>query len=640
MQNKFQNFNQTGKNVLYVSDLPTNVTESDLAMFCKDFRENILVISFLPVRTTEYGKSISAKIIFRDPQIANEARVATNMRKIKGKTIRVMWDELTSNLRNQSQSNIFVKNIPFEVKPREFYELFLKFGDIVSSKIPEDEDGNHLGYGYINYAEPSSAFNAIQSTHGKEIWGSILEVKLFQKKSERIDGMGIGESFNGILSNKSYSLFLKNFPTSFQEDSFKKICGEYGDVLNCKIFSDSLGRAYAIVAFGNEESCVNAKNSLQGKSFEDGSVLFVDILMNKFERKKLLMNKIKDTNNRLNEQYKMCNLHIRNIPYHAKEEDLREAFEKFGPIKSVKIETYLLITKVNNTYKQIPTSRGFGYVCYEDPECAKLAIEQMSLKYLPKYETWNRPLLVDYFMPKVERNTIVTKLNDNSNEKGALGFGPGRNPMFTQDGVNTNFLMNFNQLNLNQGFNPAFNQVIPPNMNIPQGNFVQGGQGYPTMPKMPNMKSQFNNFNKNNFRGQNKNLYQNTKYQTQNFPSTVPVEIPPHTIIPVPTQTLPPSKIENLNKKNEVDEVDYAYFNSLDDESAQRDYLGELIFKKIENHELSQNYQFSIDTIGKITGMVLGIEDINEIMDIYKNRNNLTSRIREGMQLLGIKFKN
>jgi len=639
MQNKIQNLNQTGRNVLYVSDLPTNVTESDLAMFFKDYRDNILVISFLPVKTTEYGKSISAKIIFRDPQVANEARIDTNMRRMKGKIVRVMWDEQTSNLRNHTQSNIFVKNITVQVKPREFYEMFLKFGDIVSSKMPEDEEANHLGYGYINYADPSSAIKAIQATNGKEIWGSILEVKLFQKKSERFDGLGNSESFNLNLTNKNVSLFLKNFPNYFNEDSVKKICEEFGDVINCKVFSDGLGRAYAIVAFGSEESCIDAKNSLQGMTFEDGSVLFVDILMNKYERKKMLMNKIKDTNNRLNEQYKMCNLHIRNIPYHAKEEDVREAFEKFGPIKSVKIETYLLITKVNNEYKQIPTSRGFGYVCYEEPECAKLAIERMNLKYLPKYETWNRPLLVDYFMPKTERSNI-TRLSDNTN----IRFGLGHNPMFTQEGVNPNFLMNFNQLSLkqglNQGLNPNFNQMMPPNFNTNPNNFVQGVQGYPKMvpmTNMPNMKRPFTNVNKNNFREQIKNPYQDTP---QNLPLNVALEIPSNMKSQLPSQSLRANKPENLNKKIDVDDFDYAYFNSLEDDTSRRDYLGELIFKKIENHELSQNYQFSIDTIGKITGMVLGIDDINEIIDIYKNRNNLSTRINEGMELLGIEFKN
>lgn len=633
MQNKFQNLNQTGRNVLYLSDLPTNVTESDLAMFFTEFKENILIIRFLPVKNTEYGKSISAKVIFRDHHIANEARVGTNMKKMRGKTVRVMWDEVTSNLRNHSQSNIFVKNIPFDVKPREFYELFLKYGDIISAKIPEDEEGNHLGYGYINYAEPSSAINAIQSTNGKEIWGSNIEVKLFQKKSERFDTLGNGENLNtnfsptSVNNFKAFSLFLKNFPINYNEDDIKKLCAEYGDFNNCKVFSDGLGRSYSIVSFTNEQSCINAKNGIQGKSFEDGSVLFVDILMNKTERKKMLANKIKDSNYRLNEQYKMCNLHIKNIPYHLKEEELREAFEKFGPIKSAKIETYLLITKVNNEYKQIPTSRGFGYVCYEEPECAKLALEQMNLKYLPKHETWNRPLLVDYFMPKVERSTVVGRFNENPNEK--FGFSQMGHMQDANNQVPKNLIMNFNQLNLNTGFNPQFNHIIPPTMN--QGRF---NQAYPNM----NIGVNKYNMNKKNYnKRENSNNY-------NNYPNFVKMNN--HNVNRAETQMenqpVTNSIINELNlnqnvsKKNDVDEMDYAYLNSLDDETSQRDYLGELIFKKIENHELSQNNQFSIDTIGKITGMVLGIEDINEVIDIYKDKNNLTARIKEGMELLNI----
>jgi RNA recognition motif-containing protein len=623
MQNNFQIPNQPGRNVLYLSDLPTNVTESDIGMFLKDYKDNILVISILPARNTEFGKGFSAKVIFNDPQIANEARISTNLRKIKGKTIRVMWDELSSNLRNQSQSNIFVKNIPFDVKPREFYEMFLKFGDIISAKVPEDEEGNHLGYGYINYPDPTSAVFAIQSTDGKEMWGTKLDVKLFQKKSERFDTNGVGNSLNENLANgsnsKSFSLFLKNFPNNFNEEDVINMCSQYGAILNCKLVSDSLSRAYSIVSFSDEESFMNAKNSLQGKSFQDGSVLFVDILMNKIDRKKMLMNKIHNTNSRLNEQYKMCNLHIRNIPYHAKEEDLRDAFEKFGPIKSAKIETYLLITKVNNEYKQIPTSRGFAYVCYEDPECAKLAIEQMNLKFLPKYETWNRPLLVDYFQPKVERNSMVNKFNENSNNRGTQSA----NPMFNQEMVNPNFLLNFNQMNLNADFNARFNPMRNPNINT----------GYPNI----NMGYNSSNYGKKNFnnnRGNNFNAhYQQNINQGQNNQFVQNVITTPTTN----TQNLIPNKKENVVvKKNDADELDYAYLKSLEDEATQRDYLGELIFKKIENHDLSQNHQFSIDTIGKITGMVLGIEDIAEIIDICKDNENLTARIKEGMELLGV----
>ena len=41
-----------------------------------------------------------------------------------------------------------------------------------------------------------------------------------------------------------------------------------------------------------------------------------------------------------------------------------------------------------------------------------------------------------------------------------------------------------------------------------------------------------------------------------------------------------------------------------------------------------------MDHIGKITGMILGIEDVNEIIDICKNTDHLTSRIIEALNLL------
>jgi hypothetical protein len=40
------------------------------------------------------------------------------------------------------------------------------------------------------------------------------------------------------------------------------------------------------------------------------------------------------------------------------------------------------------------------------------------------------------------------------------------------------------------------------------------------------------------------------------------------------------------------------------------------------------------DTIGKITGMIIGIPDINEVIDIFKSENALNSRIKEGLALI------
>jgi polyadenylate-binding protein len=551
MQNKVNSSNT--KNVLYVSDLPQNVNEFDLQMLFQDYSSSIVLVNIVG---SGFSKAKSAKVIFKDDILADQARKQTNMRKIKGRTVRVMWDEKDNISRYNSRTNVFVKNIAFDVKPREFYETFLEFGDIVSSKMPEDEDGTHLGYGYINYVDPISAAEAIKATNDKVLWGSKLEVKLFQKKNERLDS---------VLSNSNNSLYLKNFPVLMDEKQIKKVCESHGKVTYCKVQSDQGGRVHAIVSYETAEESHKAKSELNGQKFGDGSELFVDSLMNKVERKIVLMSKIKDTSNKLNEQYKLCNLHIKNIPYHAKEEDLKHAFEKFGDIKSVKIENLQLVTKVNDEFKTFPTSRGFGYVCFEEPESAAKAIEEMNHKFLPNYETWKRPLLVDYFQPKFERGPLV------ENKINRMNFLENKIPM--------------------SGINQMVGYNYPENM-LQYNHMIHQSQIYKQPPQ---------------------NLYQN-KLPVKQKPKFQPPPI----------------------KDVEIDEIDYAYIDSLEDVSSKKDYVGELIFKKIENHEFAQMNSFSIDTIGRITGMILGIEDINEIVDIYKQKGNLTLRIKEAMELLGL----
>ena len=574
---------ESGKNVLYLSDLPHNVLETDLLMFFEDFKDKIVVLNINAggKHYDSFGqKSLSAKVIFKDYKAADEARKAKNMHKIKGKTVRVMWDERDNNVRYNSGANIFVKNIPFEVKPREVFELFLSFGDVSSSKVPEDDNG-HLGYGYINYYDAESANKAIAGTDGKEFWGSKLDVKYFQKKNERL----------GAFPNSNNSVYIKNFPAKFSEADLKALCQPFGEILNAKISTDDFGRRSAIVSFVQEEATHKAKNGINGMKVE-GEELFADYLMTKQERKKVLSSKIMDTNYKLNEQFKLCNLHIRNIPYHAKEEDIAEAFKAFGEIKSVKIEKYMLVTKENNELKQYPTSKGFGYVCFEEAESAKKAVEEMNDKFLPKFETWKRPLIIEYFMPKNERTPIVVNKINQTNS-----FVNPQLPMMNM------FAPNFNMVNQMMHKKPG---QIPMNMpmNLPMSMPMN-------TPAYPQQRTPYNpNYKK-------KPQHQHQHQHQQPIKQNVNVNV-------------------NVNEPVEKDELDYNYLNSLDYDS-KKDYLGEYIFKKIENHKLAQSNNLTIDLIGKITGMILGIEDIQEIVDIYKNSDNLTSRISEALELISTK---
>ena len=83
-----------------------------------------------------------------------------------------------------------------------------------------------------------------------------------------------------------------------------------------------------------------------------------------------------------------------------------------------------------------------------------------------------------------------------------------------------------------------------------------------------------------------------------------------------------------------TDDPDMKLLESLEDDVAKKDYLGEFIFRKIENHPLAVSSNFTIDTIGKITGMILGIDDINEIFHITIDHDSLSNRIQEALALL------
>ena len=57
-------------------------------------------------------------------------------------------------------------------------------------------------------------------------------------------------------------------------------------------------------------------------------------------------------------------------------------------------------------------------------------------------------------------------------------------------------------------------------------------------------------------------------------------------------------------------------------------------FFSIEQHPVAQSKNLDVDTISRITGMILGIQNINEIFNITINNELIASRIKEALELL------
>ena len=599
------------KSVLVVSDLPENATKEDVELFFEEFKDFIVYIELRTSKIMDFSnRSNSATIIFNDNNQANKARLELNLRKIKGKSVRITWHEKDNSLRYSNQFNLYIKNVPKQVTPREYFEHFLKFGDVISAKLAENDDGEHLGYGYVHYTNSESVKKCIENTDEKEIWsGSKIKVEQFQKKNERdlanpeetnpsSTSKDNADKLNTKKLNNNTTVFVQNFPENFDEKDFKDNIFKGLNVISISILEDkSRNKRSAIVVFETEEDATKAKEK-NNTEFTDSKSkevlkLVVDTYFTKLERKRYIYNKITEHNLELSGQFRGCNLYVKNLPLDLSNDEFKQIFSEFGELKSAKIKTQIICTKVNNNIVEKESSCGFGYVCFTDAANANKALEALNGKFIleDKFPDHKKALEITYFAPANERKQQeLFNNNNNSNIIGNRGniMGMPLNNFGTRNMPYSGGHNNYNKSYKNNYNNKGYNNKGYNN------NYNKGHNNYN------------NNYNNNNININNNNVNNNTVYNENQI----------------------------INTEKRIDEPDYSVLSTMDDEGSKREYLGEFIFKKIEANELTEQYKLTFDDIGKITGMILGIGDINEIIDICRNKQHLTSRIVEALELL------
>ena len=559
------------KTILYLTDFPSSIkiSEQDILQFLSPFSESILQIKE-DKKNNSTQKPLSFKVIFKDFLSADKCRKEMNLKKYKNKSIRIMWDEHDSSILYNITNNLFFKGIPKNISPRKVYEYFIKYGDISSCKMTEDENGNHYGYGYVTFYDAEAAKAALDHTKEKKIEAfenNFIEISFFQKKNERII------KSNDVYNLNKQKLYITNFPNKFTTSDLLSLCKQYGVVQSCNIFIDNYNKNFGLVQFSSEKEAKDVLYKLDGKEIQ-GLKLNV---------------KLYHTNKKINSG---CNLYIRNIPLNAKEQDLIKIFNKYGKVTSVRIEMY---KKENNKL-----SKGFGYLSFDNSESAAKAMDDLNGKYLPGFESWSKTMIIEPFLTKQERNINALNYFNYNNEENISKIYPtvninNFNININQFNTNLQFFINKNQFNLMQQYsNPLFNYNQFLNFNYP-----------------------FHN---------NRNYYNNDYYNKRSRRK---------------------GKLHHYNNKDNKKEkeednkegFDWATFNKLKTEKEKREFLGDIIYKKIEENEEIINKKINKEQISKITGMIIDLPSFHDIIQITIKNDLLSKRIKEALNLLEEKTK-
>lgn len=119
-----------------------------------------------------------------------KARNLLHLQTLKDNVIKAEpFQQKTESKENRNaDANLFVKNLSATTTPKEIYDIFSEYGNIISIKIKQNKGGECIGYGYVNYEDTQSAKDAITNLNNKDVNGRPLQVSLFSSKAQRKEG--------------------------------------------------------------------------------------------------------------------------------------------------------------------------------------------------------------------------------------------------------------------------------------------------------------------------------------------------------------------------------------------------------------------------------------------------------------------
>ncbi|KAH8904238.1 polyadenylate binding protein [Coniochaeta sp. PMI_546] len=395
---------------LYVGELDPSVTE---AMLFELFSQIGSVASIRVCRDAVTRRSLGyAYVNYNATADGEKALEELNYTVIKGRPCRIMWSQRDPALRKTGQGNIFIKNLDAAIDNKALHDTFVAFGNILSCKVAQDENGNSKGYGFVHYETDEAASQAIKHVNGMLLNEKKVYVGHHIPKKDR------QSKFEEMKANFT-NVYVKNIAPDVTDDEFRELFEKFGEVTSSSIARDNetgKSRGFGFVNFTTHEAASKAVEDLNGNDFH-GQELYVGRAQKKHEREEELRKSYEAARQEKASKYQGVNLYIKNLDDEIDDDKLRSLFADFGPITSAKVMRDSAVdedepkdkenkkegekeseeeaastedkeAKEDKESKETKTekksgerrgkSKGFGFVCFSNPDDATKAVAEMN----------------------------------------------------------------------------------------------------------------------------------------------------------------------------------------------------------------------------------------------------------------------
>ena len=153
---------------------------------------------------------------------------------------------------DNSQTNLIINYLPQTLTDDEFKSMFQSIGTLNSCKIIRDRATNYsFGYGFVDYASPEHAANAIETLNGLQLQNKRIKVA-YSRNHDKVKGA---------------NLYMKNVPRDYTQDQLEAMCADYGKIVNVRILTDQMtgkSKGIGFVLFDTREEAEKAQLSLDG----------------------------------------------------------------------------------------------------------------------------------------------------------------------------------------------------------------------------------------------------------------------------------------------------------------------------------------------------------------------------------------